>query len=422
MAVKVLGVLGTTVLLLMACSQPSSWQAAEAGDPVSPQGGVALDTLTFVWHAGDADLYWIQVDNSSTFATPVFEDSTVTDTVWRAPDLLPAGTYYWRVRGRHPGEPWGPWKGPVVFTTPPDLAPLSFVESSGYVHGLALQPDMGLVFYAQGKAGLGLVELDGFVLLPGPEWDDPASQDNARGVFLWPGDTLVYLADTDGGIKILRWQTSGFQYLNAEFGRNVYDLTGWQFQDTLYLYVADQDDGVLVFKVEVPGFLTLLATLPMDGYTYGVATDGNYLYVAQGEAGLAVLSLADPAQPQVVATLDLPGNARQVAVQDTLVAVALKEAGVALVSVADPGQPRLLATYDPFDGYAWDVALSPVVPELYVAAGGGGFWVINIQDAGHPVATGRYTGPYALSVVATPYQGAGTVSFIGGARSGLYAF
>ncbi len=412
----------TLVLALLGCYHPQTWQAAEAGDPISPQGGVPLDTLTFVWHAGDAEIYWIQVDNSSSFATPVLEDSLVTDTVWRAPEVLTPGTYYWRVRGRRSGEPWGPWKGPVAFETPAPLSPKAQMITEGYVHDLVLDPDLGLVLYAQGQAGVGLAELQTDFLNNLASWDDPSAQDNARGIFWAPGDSLVYVADTDGGILVLRWSSEGFQYLNSEFGRNLYDVTGWRFQDTLYLYVADQDDGVLVFRVDAPGFLTLLTTVPVSGYAYGITTDGAYLYVAQGEAGLVVLSLANPAAPQPVGELDLPGTARRVAVKDTLVAVALKEAGVALVSVADAAQPRLITTYDPFDGYVWDVAFPPTSENLYVAAGGAGFWSLEVRSSGALMALARYDGPYALSVLATPYVGLEEARFLGGARGGLYAF
>ena len=409
-------------VLLLGCSKPTAWEAAEAGALISPQGGAPMDTLTFVWHAGDAQVYWIQVDNSSTFATPVWEDSTVTDTLWRAPSILEAGTYYWRVRGKRIGEPWGPWQGPVRFTTPPEMIPLSFLETQGYVRDLSLDPLFPWVFYAQGQAGVGAAEISDLALLPLDTWDDASAQDNARGVFHWPGDSLVYLADTDGGVKILQWSDTAFSYLNSEFGRNLYDLTGWVFNDTLYLYVADQDDGVLVFRVETPGFLTLLTTIPVEGYAYGITTDGDHLYLAQGEQGIALFSLAIPAQPEPIATLDLPGNAQRVSVADTLLAVALKEAGIALVNVADPSHPAVLCTYDPFDGYAWDVALAPGGGTLFVAAGGGGFWKLDVRHPQAPVAVGRFTGPYALSVLALPTADLGSPRFLGGCRSGLYAF
>ncbi len=62
--------------------------------------GVPQDPVCVWKKAAGAETYHLQVATSSTFASPVFDDSTLTDTT-KAVTLAGAGTYYWRVRAKN---------------------------------------------------------------------------------------------------------------------------------------------------------------------------------------------------------------------------------------------------------------------------------------------------------------------------------
>ncbi len=296
-----------------------------------------------------------------------------------------------------------------------------FVETPGYVRSIFQEDEF--LFLANGEAGVTVIATSS-PIPPGvgipPEfyahWDDPSVEDYARGIWKAPGDTLLYVADTDGGILILRFalDSLGLSYVNSEFGRNLQDITGWVVQDTPYLYVADQDDGLVVYDASYPGFLNLLVTIPLTGYARGVYLDAHAgrLYVAQGQAGLAIFDVAtDPAQPALLSNIDLPGDARKVYVQEGIAYVAAREQGLMLVDVSDPSNPSLLSSVD-FNGYAWDVVARN--DTAWVAAGGDGLQWVDCTDPTSPVVIANLPCDYGYSV-----RLSGDYVILGG-RQGLY--
>lgn len=80
--------------------------------------GVPQDPVC-VWNkVVGAETYHLQVATSSTFASPVFDDSTLADTTG-AVTLTGAGTYYWRVRAKNVAGASAfcvPWKFSAVLT------------------------------------------------------------------------------------------------------------------------------------------------------------------------------------------------------------------------------------------------------------------------------------------------------------------
>ncbi len=93
---------GTSIGLPFIVDMPVPPPPALAGPPNA--SGNQRTTLLLVWSKSALSLsYHLQVSTSLSFATTVFDDSTLTDTVKTlGPPIIQNGTtYYWRVRGRN---------------------------------------------------------------------------------------------------------------------------------------------------------------------------------------------------------------------------------------------------------------------------------------------------------------------------------
>jgi hypothetical protein len=84
----------------------------------SPADGaqVAAPTPTLVWYdVSGASTYCLEVSIDSTFSSPVYSDSTLTDSLRTVGPLFAGTTYYWRVNASNPGQT-GAWSDVWSFT------------------------------------------------------------------------------------------------------------------------------------------------------------------------------------------------------------------------------------------------------------------------------------------------------------------
>ena len=87
--------------------------------PSNLAAGVPQDPVCIWNRVAGAETYHLQIATSSTFASPVFDDSTLADTA-KAVTLTGAGTYYWRVRAKNVAGTSAycvPWKFSAVLST-----------------------------------------------------------------------------------------------------------------------------------------------------------------------------------------------------------------------------------------------------------------------------------------------------------------
>jgi hypothetical protein len=96
--------------------------------PADNAQGVATST-SFAWNAvGGAVNYHLQIATVNTFASPTFEDSTLTSTTSTPPSLSFDTQYFWRVRAKNAGGP-SPWSVTRSLRTAPAV-PLASLSPS----------------------------------------------------------------------------------------------------------------------------------------------------------------------------------------------------------------------------------------------------------------------------------------------------
>ena len=81
----------------------------------TPEGGAIVETTSFSisWSpVPGATRYRFQLDDDPNFGSPAY-DAAITETYFKPPSPLSAGTYYWRVKPISNGGEEGPWLGPV---------------------------------------------------------------------------------------------------------------------------------------------------------------------------------------------------------------------------------------------------------------------------------------------------------------------
>jgi len=364
---------------------------------MSPEDGDTLHTPwpTFYFKSLDgADSYHLQVDDTTTFETPVRENSQVQDTFYQIKDSLRDGKYYWRVRSREDGlyGQWSEVRSFYILTNP--YAVTGYTPVIGYARDVWVEGNIAYVAASEG--GISIFDVaDPGVPLFVSRWDDTHKQYVARSLFKEEGGSYLYLADDDGGLEMLNVaQVDSIYFLYNSWNRNCEDVWGTKLNDTLFLFVADRDDGLYSFR-EGPNYLVELSHISTEAKLYGVLVRDTLAYLAVGELGLEIVDISDPLHMTPVATLPLVGRARDVKVMGDLAFVASSTEGLHIVSVSNPSSPVLLATID-LRGYSMKVAATDSV--VFVACGSGGLRIVDVSDPSEPKLIGHVDTGYSYGV------------------------
>jgi hypothetical protein len=381
---------------------------------LEPANGDTLHTSRpeFVWAAGGADAYHLQLDDRESFATPVAEDTALVDTLFTCPEDLEEGAYYWRVRARTEGY-WGDWSETAVFHVV--LNPYYVVghaHVSGYAH--AVKVDGIHAYVAAGEGCLSVVD----VSLPEAPLEvatgDVVGQHLAVNLGKLPGDSVLILADSYQMLKIFNVADPldpGFVGDGQVWIRYVRDVELQARGDTVLVFVATRDNGLSVHDNSDPAYPNFLAergSAQLPGASNAVFPLGTFAFVANGELGLQVVEISDSIY--IAGAEDTPGYAEDVHVQDGIAYLADGYSGVSIIDVSDPREPSLLSTLD-VPGYQQGVCAHGTRVFL---AGSDGFHVVEVSDPTSPAIVGYVETEYGYDV-----HSDGNYIFLAD-RSGLY--
>jgi hypothetical protein len=134
-------------------------------------------------------------------------------------------------------------------------------------------------------------------------------------------------------------------------------------------------------------------TPDLGGLVFDLEARGPLVFVAASEAGLVILDVADPTRPSVLGRLRLPDAARGLAVDGSYAYVADGDAGLRIVDITRPEAPREVGWLD-IPGRAWRVAVHR--GHAYVASASyRPVTVVDVRDPRAPVQVSELLGELA---------------------------
>lgn len=173
------------------------------------------------------------------------------------------------------------------------------------------------------------------------------------------------------------------------------------------LYIPDEY-GLAIFDVSTPAVPVLRSRIsfaPDNGVTSGatsVALAGTTAFVSAGGNGLNAVDVSDPVNMRIIGNwLPDVGSVGQLAWRDDVLyaTTGLPSPRLFTLDVRDPRNPVLLAAVPLAGSTTGDVLLDG--PYAYVANGGAGVAVIDIQNPAFPTEAGRIPTPgFALELAA----------------------
>ena len=145
----------SAILVPLACKTPlPAPESARLVRPVADSvvRGGAVD---FRWDSlADAASYELQIDDKSTFITPVFDTAGVlADSLVH---FLPDGLYHWRVRGRSRDSVWGDWSSAAAFSVR-TYRIVGQIRTRGYPQSICVRDRYA--FIADGEVGLSIYDV-----------------------------------------------------------------------------------------------------------------------------------------------------------------------------------------------------------------------------------------------------------------------
>jgi hypothetical protein len=154
---------------------------------------------------------------------------------------------------------------------------------------------------------------------------------------------LAYALDGEAGIRIIDMSNP------AEPQPLAWLRTAGTPEDLVvrgrYAYVADGSAGLTILDVEEPGNAKIVASLPMSGDAWAIASDDeDYVYVLERGLGLRIIDVSDPLAPQdrgLVSELDMGTD---VAVDGQQVFLADRAGGLTVLQrLPSPSSPSVMA-------------------------------------------------------------------------------
>jgi hypothetical protein len=226
-----------------------------------------------------------------------------------------------------------------------------------------------LVFVADGTGGLKIVAAtarDGAQIAKTErraEFADPdAAAENIRKIL---GPTLIATVPT----------------VNAQG----VDVVSSDLSDE-FVYVADGQGGIKVVRIHEiftagPQIVGQVAT---PGFANKVRIEGNFLFVADGPAGLTVVDVTDRTNPHVVKTVSTGGNALDVAVFGAFAFIANGNNGMAVVDITNERNPKAVTTFNPAGAINDARGIDYADNRAYLADGANGLRIIDITIPAKP--------------------------------------
>jgi hypothetical protein len=154
--------------------------------------------------------------------------------------------------------------------------------------------------------------------------------------------------------------------------------------DTL-VYLANTYDGLRILNVSDPTNPTEIGRLDSPGVAHGVHVSGDYAYLADEGGGLRIIDVTDPTAPSEVSFYITPDWSHSVRAAGAHAYVADEYSGVRIINVSNPTAPFETGFWDS-PGRAFDIRVRGSY--AYLADLHGGFFALDVSDSSNPQQVG----------------------------------
>ncbi|MCK5599210.1 carboxypeptidase regulatory-like domain-containing protein [bacterium] len=203
----------------------------------------------------------------------------------------------------------------------------------------------------------------------------------------------AFVADYTGGIRTYSqtWDDSMAMFLMQE--EDQFYANGYSWGVAVNgndLYVAAGRGGLSVLDVTNISNVSEKAVLDVPGNVYGIWRQGNYLYVANDSMGITSVDITDPYNPEVLESKATGWYARDVIVSGNYLYIADYISGVRVWNISNPSSMTALAVCDTPDE-ATKIFLYGT--DIYDADMAGGLRIIDVSTPDSPTERSSYTVP-----------------------------
>ncbi|MDR2790576.1 MAG: hypothetical protein LBB59_06340 [Campylobacteraceae bacterium] len=238
---------------------------------------------------------------------------------------------------------------------------------------IALLANNKIAFIADGKYGLKIIDISNS---SNPTVIGSIQTIYAQKIVLSHDNTKAYIADGNGGLKIINISNPSNPTLTGstdEYG--IYDIA--LSKDGTKIYAASGFGGLRV--IDISNFSNPFHTSSLrTTYARGVtAISDNIIYVADSGGGLKIIDISDAANPDIVGELKTSNAYKAITLSNNQkVFLADSEGGLKIIDISDPMQPYILSSVVTSD--AKDVIISKDNTKIIVIDGTGGLKIIDI--------------------------------------------
>lgn len=273
---------------------------------------------------------------------------------------------------------------------------LHYAPEAGY-HGsdsFTFEVDDGSLTSTSATIAIGVIEdITSFIVKKDSPNDHNIGQvdtnGSASGIVLSPDEKTAYIADGDGGLKIINISDPLHPQIIGVYDTDGYAESVVLSHDGTIIYLADYDHGLHIINVSTPTVPTLLTSMPTPSYAKNIklSADGQTAYIADGDSGLQIIDVSNPSTPTIIGALNTYGWAEGVALSpdEKTAYIASGNGGLYIIDITTPTTPQLIkGFYRTSKGWAYGITISADGNTAFLSSGYTGLDIIDITTPTNP--------------------------------------
>jgi hypothetical protein len=251
--------------------------------------------------------------------------------------------------------------------------------STYYAKGAALSNDNKIIYMADGRSGLKIINIANST---NPYIMGSVDTYDANHIALSADNKIAFIADGKYGLKIIDISNSSNPTVISSF-QTIYAQKIALSHDNTKAYIADGNGGLKIINISNPSN-PILAGLADKYSIYDIALskDGTKIYAASGFGGLGVIDISNSSNPFYANSLKTTYARGVTVISEGIIYIADSSDGLKIVNVLDTANLNIVGSLKTSNAYK-AVALSNN-QKVFLADGEGGLKIIDISNPMQP--------------------------------------